>query len=87
MAVDGESSNGDADVVVDLEDLILVRGDLEIGLGKKSRDLERKLGMEVAKKRRREDKKWNLKKTDVVEAWELDIGPHRFSYEDLKKAT
>ncbi|KAK4579233.1 hypothetical protein RGQ29_029063 [Quercus rubra] len=28
-----------------------------------------------------------LKKTDVVEAWELDIGPHRFSYEDLKKAT
>ncbi|XP_050246225.1 L-type lectin-domain containing receptor kinase S.4-like [Quercus robur] len=28
-----------------------------------------------------------LKKTDVVEAWEIDIGPHRFSYEDLKKAT
>ncbi|XP_065632497.1 L-type lectin-domain containing receptor kinase S.4-like [Quercus suber] len=28
-----------------------------------------------------------LNKTDVVEAWELDIGPHRFSYEDLKKAT
>ncbi|KAE9594377.1 putative protein kinase RLK-Pelle-L-LEC family [Lupinus albus] len=24
---------------------------------------------------------------DVVEAWELEIGPHRFSYKDLKKAT
>ena len=29
----------------------------------------------------------NLKKTDMVEAWELDIRSHRFSYEDLKKAT
>ncbi|KAM4093953.1 hypothetical protein ACB094_06G157800 [Castanea mollissima] len=28
-----------------------------------------------------------LKKVGVVEAWELDIGPHRFSYEELKKAT
>ena len=26
-----------------------------------------------------------LKKDGVVEAWELDIGPHRFSYEELKK--
>jgi hypothetical protein len=27
------------------------------------------------------------KKADVVEAWEHDIGPHRFSHEELKKAT
>ncbi|KAL2549611.1 L-type lectin-domain containing receptor kinase S.4 [Forsythia ovata] len=27
------------------------------------------------------------KNIDVTEAWELDIGPHRFSYEELKKAT
>ncbi|XP_011002636.1 PREDICTED: L-type lectin-domain containing receptor kinase S.4-like isoform X1 [Populus euphratica] len=27
------------------------------------------------------------KKADVTEAWELDIGPHRFSYQELKKAT
>ncbi|XP_062154193.1 L-type lectin-domain containing receptor kinase S.4-like [Alnus glutinosa] len=27
------------------------------------------------------------KKADVVEDWEHDIGPHRFSYEELKKAT
>ncbi|KAG2723780.1 hypothetical protein I3760_02G185800 [Carya illinoinensis] len=26
-------------------------------------------------------------KADVVEAWEHDIGPHRFSYNELKKAT
>ncbi|KAJ4719981.1 Lectin receptor kinase [Melia azedarach] len=24
---------------------------------------------------------------DVIEEWELDVGPHRFSYEELKKAT
>ena len=28
-----------------------------------------------------------LKKVGVVEAWELDIGPHRFSNEELKKVT
>jgi hypothetical protein len=28
-----------------------------------------------------------IKKADVVEDWELDIAPHRFPYEDLKKAT
>ncbi|KAM3694479.1 hypothetical protein ACJW31_07G061100 [Castanea mollissima] len=28
-----------------------------------------------------------VKKADVIEAWELDIGPHRFSYKELKKAT
>jgi len=27
------------------------------------------------------------KKADVVEDWEHDIGPHRFSYKELKKAT
>ncbi|KAJ6720470.1 hypothetical protein OIU85_023663 [Salix viminalis] len=27
------------------------------------------------------------KEADVTEAWELDIGPHRFSYQELKKAT
>ncbi|KAB1217834.1 L-type lectin-domain containing receptor kinase S.4 [Morella rubra] len=26
-------------------------------------------------------------KSDVIEAWEHDIGPHRFSYKELKKAT
>ena len=56
----GESGNGNANVVVDLEDLLLVRGELGIGLGEKSRDLERKLGMEVAEEKRREDKIWYL---------------------------
>ncbi|XP_061997079.1 L-type lectin-domain containing receptor kinase S.4 [Rosa rugosa] len=28
-----------------------------------------------------------IKNRDVIEAWELDIGPHRFAYKDLKKAT
>ncbi|GMY08466.1 L-type lectin-domain containing receptor kinase S.4-like [Fagus crenata] len=28
-----------------------------------------------------------IKKADVVEEWELDIGPHRFSYKELMKAT
>ncbi|RDY02106.1 L-type lectin-domain containing receptor kinase S.4, partial [Mucuna pruriens] len=27
------------------------------------------------------------KNADVVEAWELEIGPHRYSYQELKKAT
>ncbi|KAA8539486.1 hypothetical protein F0562_026178 [Nyssa sinensis] len=27
------------------------------------------------------------KKIDLIEKWELDIGPHRFSFEELKKAT
>ena len=28
-----------------------------------------------------------IKKADVIEAWELDIGPDRFSYKELEKAT
>ncbi|KAK6943622.1 Legume lectin domain [Dillenia turbinata] len=28
-----------------------------------------------------------IKNADVVEAWELEIGPHRFSYKELKRAT
>ncbi|XP_057788965.1 L-type lectin-domain containing receptor kinase S.4-like isoform X2 [Salvia miltiorrhiza] len=28
-----------------------------------------------------------VKNRDVVESWELDLGPHRFSYKELKKAT
>ena len=28
-----------------------------------------------------------IQKADVVEAWELDIGPHRYSYKELEKAT
>ncbi|XP_052183391.1 L-type lectin-domain containing receptor kinase S.4-like [Diospyros lotus] len=28
-----------------------------------------------------------IKNADVIEAWELDIGPHRFSYKELKQAT
>ncbi|KAI3958513.1 hypothetical protein MKW92_000602 [Papaver armeniacum] len=28
-----------------------------------------------------------IKNADVIEDWELDIGPHRFSYEELKTAT
>ncbi|KAB1217835.1 L-type lectin-domain containing receptor kinase S.4 [Morella rubra] len=30
---------------------------------------------------------WKIKRADVVEAWEHDIGPHRFRYKELKKAT
>ncbi|KAF5467335.1 hypothetical protein F2P56_017166 [Juglans regia] len=28
-----------------------------------------------------------IKNADGVEVWELDVGPHRFSYQELKKAT
>lgn len=28
-----------------------------------------------------------IKNADWIEAWELEIGPHRFSYQELKKAT
>ncbi|GKU91973.1 hypothetical protein SLEP1_g5769 [Rubroshorea leprosula] len=28
-----------------------------------------------------------IKDADKIEAWELDVGPHRFSYQELKKAT
>ncbi|GLT54337.1 hypothetical protein SLA2020_275420 [Shorea laevis] len=28
-----------------------------------------------------------IKNSDVVEPWELDVGPHRYSHEELKKAT
>lgn len=28
-----------------------------------------------------------IKNADVIEEWELDVGPHRFSYQELKKAT
>ncbi|XP_059459160.1 L-type lectin-domain containing receptor kinase S.4-like [Corylus avellana] len=28
-----------------------------------------------------------IKNSDVIEPWELDVGPHRFSHEELKKAT
>lgn len=28
-----------------------------------------------------------MKHADIIEAWELEIGPHRFSYRELKKAT
>ncbi|XP_064983949.1 L-type lectin-domain containing receptor kinase S.4-like [Musa acuminata AAA Group] len=28
-----------------------------------------------------------IKNADVIEAWELNCGPHRFSYEELKRAT
>ncbi|KAL8462858.1 hypothetical protein ACS0TY_033747 [Phlomoides rotata] len=28
-----------------------------------------------------------IKNRDVVESWEKDVGPHRFSYQELKKAT
>ena len=27
------------------------------------------------------------KNADVIEAWELEIGPHRYSYQELKKTT
>lgn len=30
---------------------------------------------------------WKIKNIDVIEPWELEIGPHRFSYKVLKKAT
>ncbi|KAM7270608.1 hypothetical protein ACFE04_029822 [Oxalis oulophora] len=30
---------------------------------------------------------WKIKNMDVIEEWELHVGPHRFSYEELKKAT
>ncbi|KAF3620588.1 L-type lectin-domain containing receptor kinase S.4 [Capsicum annuum] len=30
---------------------------------------------------------WKFKNIDVIEPWELEIGPHRFSYKELKKAT
>lgn len=28
-----------------------------------------------------------VKNRDVVEDWKLEIGPHRYSYQELKKAT
>jgi len=28
-----------------------------------------------------------IKNADVIEAWELEIGPHRYTYQELKKAT
>ncbi|XP_052172086.1 L-type lectin-domain containing receptor kinase S.4-like [Diospyros lotus] len=28
-----------------------------------------------------------IKNRDIVESWELEIGPHRYSYQELKKAT
>ncbi|KAM3288067.1 L-type lectin-domain containing receptor kinase S.4 [Capsicum chacoense] len=30
---------------------------------------------------------WMFKNADVIEPWELEIGPHRYSYQELKKAT
>lgn len=30
---------------------------------------------------------WKIRNADVIEAWELHVGPHRFSYQELKKAT
>ncbi|XP_019157233.1 PREDICTED: L-type lectin-domain containing receptor kinase S.4-like [Ipomoea nil] len=30
---------------------------------------------------------FRLKNLDVIEPWELEVGPHRFKYEELKKAT
>ncbi|CAL0304482.1 unnamed protein product [Lupinus luteus] len=30
---------------------------------------------------------WKMKNADVIEPWELVIGPHRYSYQELKKAT
>lgn len=30
---------------------------------------------------------WLYKNRDVIESWELDVGPHRFPYQELKKAT
>ncbi|GAB2299775.1 L-type lectin-domain containing receptor kinase S.4 [Dionaea muscipula] len=30
---------------------------------------------------------WKWKNRDVIEPWELNVGPHRFPYEELRKAT
>ncbi|KAG5550279.1 hypothetical protein RHGRI_015291 [Rhododendron griersonianum] len=30
---------------------------------------------------------WKIKNRDVIEDWELEIGPHRYSYHELKQAT
>ncbi|CAM8982368.1 unnamed protein product [Rhodiola kirilowii] len=30
---------------------------------------------------------WKIKNADFIEAWEFNVGPHRFSYKELKKAT
>ncbi|CAL0328245.1 unnamed protein product [Lupinus luteus] len=30
---------------------------------------------------------WKIKNADVIEPWELVIGPHRYSYQELNKAT
>lgn len=30
---------------------------------------------------------WKIKNADYIEAWEFNVGPHRFSYKELKKAT
>ncbi|XP_057523054.1 L-type lectin-domain containing receptor kinase S.4-like [Amaranthus tricolor] len=30
---------------------------------------------------------WLYKNRDVIDSWELDVGPHRFPYHELKKAT
>ncbi|XP_021757278.1 L-type lectin-domain containing receptor kinase S.4-like [Chenopodium quinoa] len=30
---------------------------------------------------------WLYKNRDVIESWELDVGPHRFPYQELRKAT
>ncbi|XP_058215203.1 L-type lectin-domain containing receptor kinase S.4-like isoform X2 [Rhododendron vialii] len=30
---------------------------------------------------------WKIKNRDVIEDWELELGPHRFSYQELKQAT
>ncbi|KAG2690628.1 hypothetical protein I3760_09G196500 [Carya illinoinensis] len=30
---------------------------------------------------------WKIKNADVIEDWELELGPHRYSYQELKKAT
>ncbi|XP_009787790.1 L-type lectin-domain containing receptor kinase S.4-like [Nicotiana tabacum] len=30
---------------------------------------------------------WRFKNDDVIDPWELEIGPHRYSYQELKQAT
>ncbi|MCD7464051.1 L-type lectin-domain containing receptor kinase S.4 [Datura stramonium] len=30
---------------------------------------------------------WRIKNADEIEPWELEIGPHRYSYQELKQAT
>lgn len=30
---------------------------------------------------------WKIKNADIIEAWEHEIGPHRYSYKELKQAT